>query len=71
MSDFMLKNFSSSELARLKESVDKEIEKRRSSWDKYIAYLREWADDNADPAYMGQSPVCFDEFCDNHIDEEA
>ena len=75
MKDFMyeLAQLSSADLSRLKESVEKEMENREKNWDAYIKYLREWATDHAEIAYSGQSPVCFDEFCDNdlHVDEEA
>lgn len=70
---YNLSEMSSHELMNLAGAIDREIKERAEAWDKYIQYLRDWADDNADPAYMGQSPVSFDEFCDNelHIDEEA
>ena len=55
-------SMSSAELSMLKVRIEKEIEHRKKSWDDYISYLRDWADDNADPAYAGQSPMGFDEF---------
>lgn len=30
-------------------------------WVKYISYLHQWATDHEDPAYLGQSPACYDE----------
>lgn len=59
------------QLATLQQAVNKEVEKRFADWDKYIAYLRQWADDNADPAYAGQSPACYDEWRDieNFLEE--
>ena len=70
---YNLSEMSSHELMNLASAVDREIKGRASAWDKYIKYLREWAIAHADTVYMGQSPICFDEFCDNelHIDEEA
>lgn len=50
------------QLSILQHAVNEEVEKRFADWDKYIAYLRQWADDNADPVYAGQSPVCYDEW---------
>ena len=52
------------QLAELKQAVDEEADRRFSDWDRYIEYLRQWADDNADPAYAGQSPACYDEWHD-------
>ena len=41
-----------------------------SDWQRYIAYLHEWADSHADESYGGMSPVCYDEWLDNEEEEE-
>lgn len=40
------------------------------SWARYIEYLKDWADDHADPAYAGSAPACCDEWLDNEYAEE-
>lgn len=40
------------------------------AWARYIAYLKDWADDHADPAYAGMTPACFDEWLENEYAEE-
>lgn len=39
-------------------------------WQRYIAYLHEWADSHADESFSGMSPVCYDEWLDNEYDFE-
>lgn len=34
-------------------------------WENYIQYLHAWADDHSTNEYLGQSPACYDEWCDN------
>ena len=36
-----------------------------TQWDKYIEYLKKWAEEHSDEANMGMSPVCFDEWEEN------
>lgn len=40
---------------------------KAKEWSEYIDYLVQWANDHADEAFYGQSPVCFDEWycCEN------
>lgn len=48
------------------------IAEHKSDWQRYISYLHEWADIHKDDKCGGQSPVCFDEWCDNekYFEEE-
>ena len=46
------------------------IAEHRSDWQRYISYLHEWADTHEDEKCGGQSPACFDEWCDNEKEEE-
>lgn len=59
-----IKGLSNEELANLGKDIREEIETRQGKWDRYIYYLRTWADDNADYAYAGQSPLSYDEWYD-------
>lgn len=59
-----IKGLSNEELVNLGKDIREEIETRQGKWDRYIYYLRTWADDNADYAYAGQSPASYDEWCD-------
>ena len=63
MSSWNIKDLSNEELANLGKDIREEIEIRQGKWDRYIYYLRTWADDNADYAYAGQSPLSYDEWC--------
>ena len=36
-----------------------------TQWEKYIEYLKKWAEEHSDEANMGMSPVCFDEWEEN------
>ena len=36
-----------------------------SYWQRYIAYLKEWAETHSDEAFAGMSPACYDEWLDN------
>ena len=40
-----------------------------NGWDRYIEYLRAWADTHSDAAFCGCSPICFDEWMDNEACE--
>ena len=31
-------------------------------WDKYLQYLRDWADSHSEPGFYGTTPACFDEW---------
>lgn len=33
-------------------------------WEKYLAYLEDWASSHSDDKFYGQSPASFDEWCD-------
>ena len=49
------------------------IAEYETDWQRYIKYLHEWADWHKGEECSGQSPVCFDEWCDNekvYEDEE-
>ena len=40
-------------------------------WAGYLEYLKEWAEGHEALANYGQSPVCFDEWCDmEYLEEE-
>ena len=45
--------------------VDKAV-----AWEKYLKYLRGWADSHAEPVFYGTTPVCYDEWVDNEYHEE-
>jgi len=64
MSSWNIKGLSNEELANLVKDIREEVEARQGKWDRYIDYLRAWADDHADIAYANQSPACYDEWCD-------
>lgn len=36
-----------------------------TQWEKYIEYLKKWAEEHSVEEYEGMSPVCFDEWEDN------
>jgi len=36
-----------------------------TQWEKYIEYLKKWAEEHSGEEYAGMSPVCFDEWEDN------
>lgn len=38
---------------------------------KYISYLHQWATDHEDPAYLGQSPACYDEWLNNDFGDSC
>lgn len=38
-------------------------------WKKYIAYLKEWADDHSDPKFEGMSPAYYNEWMGNEYAE--
>lgn len=40
------------------------------TWNRYIDYLKLWADIHADPEFAGMSPACFDEWCDCEASEQ-
>ena len=44
----------------------------KDDWQRYIAYLHEWAENHSDALYKGMTPVSFEEWCDNldEIDRE-
>lgn len=42
----------------------------KTNWDKYIEYLKRWAETHSDNEFEGMSPVCYDEFLDNEEEEE-
>ena len=43
----------------------------REIYSKYIEYLKVWADTHSGDEFVGQSPVCFDEFADNDFFDEV
>lgn len=59
-----IKDLSNEELANLIKDISEEVNIRQGKWDRYIDYLRGWADDNADIAYAGQSPLSYEQWCD-------
>lgn len=40
-----------------------------ANWNNYVEYLKDWANQHADPANMRMSPACFEEFMDNEEEE--
>lgn len=46
-----------------------EISDKETEWDKYIRYLENWCIYHKSNAFMGMSPVCYDEFCDKEEEE--
>lgn len=40
-----------------------------SNWKAYINYLENWAKEHSDEVFERCSPVCYDEFCDNELQE--
>lgn len=42
-----------------------------SEWEKYIAYLYDWADTHKGEEFQGCSPACYDEWVDNELDSEC
>lgn len=36
-----------------------------SYWQRYIAYLKEWAETHSGEEFAGMSPACYDEWLDN------
>ena len=36
-----------------------------SYWQRYIAYLKEWAETHSNERFAGMSPACYDEWLDN------
>jgi len=51
------------------DDTDIEID-RAVAWEKYLKYLRGWADSHAEPVFYGTTPVCYDEWVDNEYHEE-
>ena len=41
-----------------------------TQWEKYIEYLKKWAEEHSGSEFAGMSPVCFDEWEDNENTEE-
>lgn len=39
-------------------------------WKAYLEYLTDWAESKSNLQFYGQSPVCFDEWCDMEYLEE-
>ena len=64
-----IKDLSNEELADLVKDIREEVEARQSKWNRYIEYLRGWADDNADPVYAGRSPACYEKWCSMEEEE--
>lgn len=42
-----------------------------TDWQKYIKYLKNWAKEHSGEEFEGMSPACYDEFCDNELEDEA
>ena len=42
-------------------------------WQKYLQYLRDWADSHSEPEFYGMTPACFDEWlgCEHEEEGEA
>ena len=38
-------------------------------WDKYLKYLRDWADSHSEPGFQGLTPACYDEWYINEYQE--
>ena len=36
-----------------------------SYWQRYVAYLKEWAEAHSGDEFAGMSPACYDEWLDN------
>lgn len=58
-----IKDLSNKELAILVNDIRAEIEARQGKWNRYIEYLRQWADNHGDMICANQSPACYDEWC--------
>ena len=41
-----------------------------TQWEKYIEYLKQWAEEHSGSEFTGMSPVCFDEWEENENTEE-
>lgn len=41
-----------------------------NEWKGYMEYLKNWVNEHGDERFYGQSPVCFDEWCDMEYLEE-
>jgi hypothetical protein len=52
-------------------SNDKDEPNKKLVWDKYLQYLREWADSHSESEFYGMTPACFDEWlgCEYRLDE--
>ena len=40
-----------------------------TQWEKYIEYLKKWAEEHKDEKNAGMSPACFDEWEENEEEE--
>ena len=40
-----------------------------SLWDRYLQYLKDWAETHKEIGCEGMSPACYDEFCENDDEE--
>ena len=41
-----------------------------TQWEKYIEYLKQWAEEHKNEENAGMSPACFDEWSDNEAEED-
>lgn len=39
------------------------------TWNNYIEYLKDWANQHSDEMCEGMSPACYEEFLDNEYEE--
>lgn len=40
-----------------------------NQWDRYLQYLKNWAETHSEIGCEGMSPACYDEFCENDDEE--
>lgn len=40
-----------------------------NQWDRYLEYLKNWAETHSEIGCEGMSPACYDEFCENDDEE--
>ena len=64
-----LKELTNEELADLLKDIREEVEARTSKWYSYIGYLHTWANEHSALESAGQSPACYDEWCDMEEDK--
>ena len=59
------------ELDGVIQSDELEGSDKSSAWEKYLRYLRGWADSHGEPGFYGMTPAGFDEWHENEYQEEC